>query len=225
MVAHDETSTSATGRSRGADDGERPELWSRRPRRRWLRWTVATTAVVLVGTWAIVAGSRLGQDPALVESPLLGKPAPSFDLPLLDGGAISSEDLAGEPYVINFWASWCVPCREEAPVLQSFHERWADEGVQVLGVVYQDSGAKAAEFRDEFGLTFPQAMDPGGRTAIDYGVFGIPETYVVDARGLVMAKLVGAVGPGTLDDVLGEIRTGQTVTDRNDRYRTSPADR
>ena len=185
---------------------------------------MAAIAVTAVGAWALVAGARLGQDPTLVQSPLLGKPAPSFELPLLDGGTITSEELVGEPYIVNFWASWCVPCRDEAPILQAFHERWADDGVQLLGVVYQDTESKAAEFRDEFGLTFPQALDPGGRTAIDHGVFGIPETYVVDQRGIVMAKLIGAVGPTTLDDVLAQIRAGETVTDRNDQYRTSPDD-
>lgn len=205
-------------------DERRPDLWTRRPRRRWARWVVAAIAVTAVGAWALVAGARLGQDPTLVQSPLLGKPAPSFELPLLDGGTITSEELVGEPYIVNFWASWCVPCRDEAPILQAFHERWADDGVQLLGVVYQDTESKAAEFRDEFGLTFPQALDPGGRTAIDHGVFGIPETYVVDQRGIVMAKLIGAVGPTTLDDVLAQIRAGETVTDRNDQYRTSPDD-
>ena len=201
-----------------------PELWSRRPRRRWLRWVMGTVAVTAIGGWALVAGSRLGEDPTLVKSPLLGKPAPSFELPLLDGGSLSSADLAGQPYVVNFWASWCVPCREEAPILQSFHERWSGRGVTLLGVVYQDTASKAREFREEFGLTFPQALDPGGIAALDFGVFGIPETYVVDSQGIVMAKLIGAVGPATLDDVLAQIEAGQMVTDRNDQYRTGPDD-
>jgi cytochrome c biogenesis protein CcmG, thiol:disulfide interchange protein DsbE len=212
-------------RRAGADTAaDVPEVWTARPRGRWLRWTLATVALTAVGAWALVAGSRLGQDATQVQSPLLGEPAPSFELPLLDGGTIDSADLQGQAYVVNFWASWCVPCREEAPVLQAFHERWSDRGVRLIGVVYQDTASKAEGFRDEFGLTFPQAVDPDGTTAIDFGVFGIPETYVVDERGIVMAKLVGAVGPTTLDDVLAQIRSGQTVTDRNERYRTSPDD-
>jgi cytochrome c biogenesis protein CcmG/thiol:disulfide interchange protein DsbE len=208
-----------------SDDGARPAPLSQRPRRRWLRWTAGSVAVIAVGAWALVAGSRLGQDPTLVKSPLLGKPAPAFELPLLDGdGSISSSDLQGRPYVVNFWASWCVPCREEAPVLQSFHERWSDRGVVMLGVVYQDTASEAREFRDEFGLTFPQALDPDGIAALDFGVFGIPETYVVDADGIVMAKFIGAVGPTSLDNALAQIEAGQTVTARNDRYRTSPDD-
>lgn len=206
------------------DERDVPVLWSQRRRGAWLRWSLVIVAVTAIGVWALVAGSRLGEDPTQVDSPLLGKAAPSFDLPLLDGGSITSADLQGQPYVVNFWASWCVPCREEAPILQSFHERWSDRGVVMLGVVYQDTVSKAKDFRDEFGLTFPQASDPGGIAALDFGVFGIPETYVVDERGIVMAKLIGAVRPNTLDDVLSQIDSGQTVTDRNDQYRTGPDD-
>ncbi|MBW3645638.1 MAG: TlpA family protein disulfide reductase, partial [Actinobacteria bacterium] len=79
-------------------------------------------------------------------------------------------------------------------------------------------------FRDEFGLTFPQAMDPSGRAALDFGVFGIPETYVVDGRGVVMAKLIGAVGPTTLDQVVVQVLQGETFSSKNDQYRTGPGD-
>ena len=179
-------------------------------------------AVAAVVGWALVAGQQLGRDPSVVKSPLIGRAAPSFSLPGLDGGRVASSDYAGKAYVVNFWASWCVPCREEAPHLQSFSDRWSAEGVSVVGIVYNDDQDKASAFRDEFGLTFPQAMDPGGRAAIDFGVFGVPETYVIDERGVVMAKLIGAVGPTTLDEVLSRIRRGERYTAENDRYRTGP---
>lgn len=191
-------------------------------RRHYGRWVAIGVAVALVVGWALVAGRQLGRDPTLVKSPLIGRAAPSFSLPGLDGGRVGSADFRGEIYVVNFWASWCVPCREEAPHLQAFYDRWSGDGVQVVGIVYNDQEAKARGFRDEFGLTFPQAMDPGGRAAIDFGVFGVPETFVVDGRGVVMAKLIGAVGPTTLDEVLSRIRRGEQYTAENDRYRTGP---
>lgn len=199
---------------------------ARRPRRRrrpvhWI--AVGSVAVVVLGLLTVFA-ARIGTDPTLVESPLLGKPAPSFDLPGLDGGRVRSPDLAGRPYVVNFWASWCVPCRQEAPHLRSFHERWAARGVEVIGIVWNDTESDARRFREEFGLRFPQAVDPGSRAALDFGVFGIPETYVVDGRGVVMAKLVGAVGPTTLDEVLTDVMAGETRTESNEDYRTGRSD-
>jgi cytochrome c biogenesis protein CcmG, thiol:disulfide interchange protein DsbE len=194
-------------------------------RRRWVRWSVAGLAVVVILGGGIVAGRGLTRNPTLVDSPLIDKPAPAFRLPGLDGQDVASGDFAGRLYVVNFWASWCVPCRAEAAHLQSFWERYGPEGVALVGVVYQDDEDAAREFRDEFGLTFPQVMDPGGRTALDFGVFGIPETFVVDEQGVVKAKLIGAVGPDTLDRVLSQVAAGETYTSRNDDYRTSARDR
>lgn len=194
----------------------------RRRRSHPLRWTILAVAAFLVLFFGFVFGTRFGKDPTLVRSALIGKPAPEFDLPGLDGGRVRSTDLTGRPYVVNFWASWCVPCRKEAPHLRSFSERWAPRGVELVGVVWNDTEGEARKFRDEFGLGFPQAMDQEGRTAIDFGVFGIPETFVVDARGIVMAKLVGAIGPTTLDEVLTQVMAGETYTSENDDYRTEP---
>ena len=191
----------------------------RRPK---LRWLAAGLAMALVVGWALVAGQRFGRDPTLVRSPLVGKPAPDFRLTSLSGAEVTSADFAGRTYVVNFWASWCIPCAEEAPELQAFSERWSARGVGLVGIAYNDDRAKATAFRDKFALTYPQAMDPAGRAAIDFGVFGVPETYVVDRRGVVMAKLIGAVGPGTLDQVVTAVEEGRTVSTKNDRYRDRP---
>ncbi|MBA2237652.1 MAG: redoxin domain-containing protein [Lysobacter sp.] len=207
----------------GIDVGdESSALVGGRPRRWWLRWVLAGIAGAIVFGWAVISASRLEQDPTRVESPLIGKPAPSFLLPMLDGGTVDSVAFSGRIWVVNFWASWCVPCREEAPRLQSFYERWSSRGVGMVGIVYNDSRSAARDFREEFGLTFPQVMDPDGVAAIDFGVFGVPETFVIDEHGVVMAKLIGAVGPTTLDDVLAEVRSGRQVTDENDDYWTGP---
>ncbi len=195
-------------------------------RRHTVRWVALTIVVVLVMTFTVIAWNRFGTDPSLVKSPLIGKPAPEFSLPDLadeSGQAlVRSADYEGRLYVVNFWASWCVPCREEAPALQSFYRRWSSRGVGMVGIVYNDRAGDARGFRDEFGLTYPQAMDPDGVAAIDFGVFGVPETYVIDQRGVVMAKLIGAVGPDTLDQVLNQVLAGESYTAENDKYRTSP---
>lgn len=193
-----------------------------RPRRPVLRWVVIGVALTFVAGAGLVAGRSLGRDARLVRSPLLGKPAPRFDLPGLDGGRVTSASAEGGVLVVNFWASWCVPCQEEAPVLQAFAEQWADRGVTLVGIIYNDRRSAAAGFRDRYRLTYPQALDPGGRAALDFGVFGIPETYVIDSRGIIMAKLIGAVAPGVLDDVVIAVRSGRTVSSENDRYRTAP---
>ena len=196
-------------------------LLARRGSRRW-RWGVVAVVVAVVVAWAFVAGRSLGRDPTLVRSALIGKPAPVFDLPTLDGGRIDSAAWRGEIVLVNFWASWCVPCVEEAPELEAFARRTNGTGVRLVGIVYSDERDKAAAFRDRFGLTFPQAMDPGGRTAIDFGVFGVPETYVIGRDGTVMAKLLGGVDATTLEQVVGSVESGRTVSTQNDRYRTGP---
>jgi cytochrome c biogenesis protein CcmG/thiol:disulfide interchange protein DsbE len=177
-------------------------------------------AVLVPGLFAFA--SRLGRDPSLVPSPLLGKPSPTFSLPRFDQpGRIATSDLTGRTTVINFWASWCVPCREETPVLEDFYRRHLG-GVEVVGILYSDRVQAAMEFRRQVGGTWPLVDDPGGRTAIDYGVFGVPETFVVDQGGVIRAKLVGAVRRGTLDDVLARLSQGGAVYQENGDYRTSP---
>ena len=188
---------------------------------RW-RWVAVGLVLALVVGWAFVAGRSLGRDPREVRSALLGKPAPAFELPTLDGGTVDSTEWDGDVVVVNFWASWCVPCREEAPELEAFARQWKDRDVRLVGIVYSDDESEAAAFRDRYRLTYPQALDPGGRTAIDFGVFGVPETYVIDRDGTVMAKLLGAVDAGTLERVVASVSDGRSVSEQNDRYRTQP---
>lgn len=221
-MAEPVTLNESTDGGTGPDDAGTARF-SRTRRRHPIRWVVLAVGTVLVLGWATVAARQLGTDPRLIQSPLLGKPAPAFSLPALEGGQVASTDYVGRPYIVNFRASWCVPCRAEAPYLQAFYERWSPQGLGMVGVVYNDTEEKARAFREEFGLTFPQAMDPDGLAALDHGVFGIPETYVVDQRGIVMAKLIGAVSATTLDGVVSQVLQGQTVSSRNDQYRTGPS--
>ena len=191
-----------------------------RPRRsRPLRVAGLAMGTVLIGLLFILGG-RIGKDPTFVRSPLLGKPAPTFSLPRFDQpGRLSSSQLSGRTYVVNFWASWCVPCREETAALEAFYRQWRPRGVELVGILYNDTVEAALAFRKELGGTWPLVDDPGSRTAIDYGVFGIPETFVIDEGGIVMAKLTGAVGPGVLEDMLARLDAGSApVFSENDQY-------
>jgi cytochrome c biogenesis protein CcmG/thiol:disulfide interchange protein DsbE len=105
--------------------------------------------------------------------------------------------------VLNFWASWCYPaCYEEAPVLEAAWRAYRQRGVMVVGVDIQDTEAAGRRFIEQFGLTFPNAPDPRGRVSIDYGVYGVPETFVIDRRGLIRKKLVGGVTADALREAI-----------------------
>ena len=173
----------------------------------WLRRVAWGIAVVMLGV-AAAFGARLGLDAGVVDSPLLGESAPTFDLPRLDGeGTISSDDLAGEYVVVNFWASWCVPCREENDDLLAAAARY--DQVTFLGIVYQDTPEAAQAFLDELGQGYDHLIDPGSRTAIDFGVFGIPETFFIDRDGTVAAKIVGTSNFEVLTETLDAVLAGE----------------
>jgi cytochrome c biogenesis protein CcmG, thiol:disulfide interchange protein DsbE len=170
-----------------------------------IRWVMVGLAVAVLLPALVVLGSRLGKDATLTPSVLIGKPAPAFNLPTLDGKTISNGDLRGKPYVVNFWASWCGPCRLEHGNLRSFWERHRDQGIMLLGVVMHDSPGNAREFQAELGGDWPLLTDPKDKTLVDYGVRSPPETFVVDAEGVIAAKFQGPLGPGQLDEVLARL--------------------
>jgi cytochrome c biogenesis protein CcmG, thiol:disulfide interchange protein DsbE len=155
-----------------------------------LRWIipVATVPVLLL----LAYGFRT--DPRAIPSPLIDKPAALFTLTTFAGQPISLGALRGRVVVLNFWASWCYPaCYDEAPVLARAWERFKDKGVVMIGVNIQDKEEPAKKFLAQFGHTFPNAPDPGGRVSVDYGVYGVPETFFIDKAGRIRFKQVGAV--------------------------------
>lgn len=137
--------------------------------------------------------------------------APAFDLPLLDGGRVTNADLGGRVAVINIWASWCPPCREEAPALRRAYERFAAEPVAFLGVIRDDTAGDALEFASEWGLDYPHAE--GDRAFFsDFGARGIPTTIVLDAAGRIVARHFGPISESRLsaliDDALAQGAAG-----------------
>ena len=163
-------------------------------------WLLAGVAAVLT-----LLTVNVGGPDAAVDTPIVGRAAPAFDLETLDGGRLSLADLRGSPVVLNFWASWCIPCREEAPLLTAAARTFGTQGLRVVGIVYQDSAASARDFMDRFGQSYPGLLDPDGRTSIDYGVFGIPETFFIGRDGIVRARQVGPVTEAGLDRQIQEI--------------------
>ncbi|HXZ52640.1 MAG TPA: DsbE family thiol:disulfide interchange protein [Burkholderiales bacterium] len=145
----------------------------------------------------LAVGLRL--DPRMVPSPLIDKPAPAFTLPRLDDPQrlVSEKDLLGKVWLLNVWASWCVSCREEHPVLVEFAKK---NIVPIYGLNYKDERKDALAWLGQFGNPYTVSiMDADGRIGIDYGVYGVPETYVIDKQGVIRYKQIGPVTPEVLD--------------------------
>jgi cytochrome c biogenesis protein CcmG/thiol:disulfide interchange protein DsbE len=158
-------------------------------KRLW-RWLIPLAAVPVLALLAY--GFRVS--PRDIPSPLVGRSAPAFALDTLEGAPLSLASHRGKVVVLNFWASWCYPaCYEEAPVLERNWRGYRERGVVVMGVDIQDKREAAEKFVGDFGLTFPVAQDLKGTVSVDYGVYGVPETFFIDARGNIRAKHVGAV--------------------------------
>ncbi len=142
------------------------------------------------------------RDPARVASALIDKPAPAIDLPLLEtgGGRLTNADFGGEVVLVNFFASWCVPCRIEHPILMELGSKHA---VPVFGIAYQDKPEDAMAFLAEFGNPFRRVgQDASGRMAIEFGVYGVPETFVIDKTGRIRMRHAGALDDATVEETL-----------------------
>lgn len=155
-------------------------------------WKLAAV-IVVVALFAGLLAYGFTRDPGELPSVLVGRKAPGFSLTEMDTGErINLSDFEGKVVVLNYWASWCVACREEHPNFVAAWQRYRDRGVVFLGVLFQDSPANGRKYMEELGGDWPTALDPKSRTAIDYGVYGVPETFFIGRDGIVAHKQVGA---------------------------------
>jgi cytochrome c biogenesis protein CcmG/thiol:disulfide interchange protein DsbE len=157
-------------------------------------------ALFVALAWFLYAGLSL--NPREVPSPLIGKPAPAFALPRLDDPTqtVKREDMLGKVWVMNVWASWCAPCREEHPLVIALANQ---RKVPVIGLNYKDRPGDARNWLERLGNPYAATLiDFDGKVGIDFGVYGVPETFVIDAQGLVRFKHVGALTPQVISQKL-----------------------
>lgn len=169
-----------------------------------LRRLIITLAVIVPFIALLAYG--FFRDARYIPSPLVGRPAPDFSVTLFSGEKVKLADLRGKAVFVNFWASWCPPCIAEAKNLEATWQRLKDQNVVFVGIEIQDTEANGRAFLKEYGVTYPNAVDTSGRIAIDYGVWGIPESFFIDPDGRIVYKHVGGIGPETVTAKAAEAR-------------------
>jgi cytochrome c biogenesis protein CcmG/thiol:disulfide interchange protein DsbE len=186
-----------------------------------MKWPLAAGAVTLAIPAIALLGFGMTRDPGAIDSPLPGRVAPTFALPTFTSGAptewypgapppIDTVRLAayrGDVVVVNFWASWCLACRDEHPSLARVASDYVKSDVHFVGVLYNDRPANAVQWLEERGpLPYPSVSDPSSRTAIDYGLYGVPETFFIGRDGRVAYKQIGPVNDSVLTTRIAELR-------------------
>ena len=175
------------------------EARRRRPLGRLILWPIGLAVLGLL----VVIGVRLAQgDRSLGEVKLKPYRAPDFSLMQFNGERFSLGDQRGKVVVVNFWASWCIPCKTEAPILESAWQRYHSQGVEFVGVDIKDTPEDARTFLQRYTITYPNGFDEKKQVYIDYGVYGLPETFIVDRQGFVSHHVIGATTQAQLDSWL-----------------------
>lgn len=176
------------------------------PQRNLKLWITTGVVAVAFIVLAVVFNSRFGVDPRVVESPLVGLPAPNVELAYIDqGGTLAIGDLKGDVVVVNFFASWCIPaCRDEHPHLTAAAADYESDRVRFVGIATADEPAATMRFLDTYGwgTNYVYLDDPDSRASVEFGTFGVPETFVIDRQGLVTHKFTG---PVTYEDLAIEL--------------------
>ncbi len=176
------------------------------------RWVLVGLVLASIGLLASLFGFGLSRDPDVVQSVLVGRPAPDFSLEALDanGPSIRLSDFRGQVVVLNFWASWCADCRVEHPNLLAAWQRYRDQGVVFLGIPFEDAASASRAFQTELGGGWPLLRDPGSRTAITYGVYGVPETFIVRPDGVIAYKQIGPIPYTALTEEITRMLVGRS---------------
>lgn len=178
---------------------------SRRRRRtaRWIALAVAVPLVAIVAVLATTDSSAVRDATRAAGSSLLGQPAPETTGPTIDGDTFDLAGLRGQWVLVNFFATWCVPCREEHDDLIRWQQRHAAAGdATLVGVVFSDNLDAVRRFRRDEGGGWPMLTDEGGKIAVDYGVIRVPESYLISPDGVVASKIVGGILEGELEELL-----------------------
>ena len=174
---------------------------------RWLRYSIVLGIVALT----VVLMLSFRRDPHDIKTGTINKPAAAFTAEKLDGsGTLSLSDYAGKVVVLNFFASWCPPCKEENPALLRAWERYRTSDVVFIGIVYGDSTEKARAYVHTNGVTWPTVQDADGRIAFSFGVFGPPETYFIGPDGIIAGRTIGAISEATLVNGIDSLRPRAT---------------
>ena len=162
----------------------------------WTSWKFWAVWVIVLGLIILLAFG-FTTDPKKVPSPLIGRPAPNFQFEELNGEQIFSlSEFKGIPIVLNFWASWCAECRTEAVILENFFQKYGvnNKKLMMIGIAIQDSPKNAKAFARHFGKTYLLGLDDNsGNIALDYGIYGVPETFFIDPGGNIFHKTIGMV--------------------------------
>lgn len=178
-------------------------------------WLVIAAGVAFIALGLVFAG-RFGTDPGISSSPLIGNPAPTSPVALMESdGEVSMTDLTGDIVVVNFWASWCLGCRDEHDALLRAADDYAQFDTTFVAINYQDDAERADAFLDELGRSEVTiyAIDEGSATAFEWGVLGLPETFFVDRDGIVVGKVSGPVSYGLLSRTIEQILLGEVIGD------------
>ncbi len=165
-------------------------------------------SLIAIGSFVTLLAYGFTKDPRAIPTPLTGLQAPDLSLSLFDGRTVRLSDFRGKVVFLNFWSSWCLPCRDEAPILERAWRRHKDGDIIFLGVDIQDKEEAARDFLREFGVTYMNGRDANGRIAIDYGVYGIPESFFIDRNGRITYKHIGALDEQILVAKLADAQRG-----------------
>lgn len=170
---------------------------------RWLRLAV----VIAIAALVVVLILAFRREPTDLRTGTVGKPAAAFTLQQLDGsGPLTLTPSAGKVVVLNFFASWCIPCKQENPALVRAYERYRASDVVFIGILYQDSLESGLRYVRDNGVTWPTVNDDRGRVAFSYGVFGIPETFFIGADGVIAGRHIGPIDETTLTNAIECLR-------------------